>query len=122
MFGLPGDLTPPSRFVRMAVTMRFADPADYERIKADDRVSLVGPEGTWVFWIDRSARILRRVERRTMESSGVVGLNVFDPYGFLLFPEGGEPAMEAAPGGAGSGIIEQAVGTAPSLRWLWTMG
>ncbi len=28
MFGLPGDLTPPSRFVRMAVTMRFADPAD----------------------------------------------------------------------------------------------
>jgi len=25
LFGLPGDLTPPSRFVRMAVTLRFAD-------------------------------------------------------------------------------------------------
>lgn len=27
-FGLPGDLTPPSRFVRMAVTLRFADRQD----------------------------------------------------------------------------------------------
>ncbi|MDD4004097.1 MAG: choloylglycine hydrolase family protein [Elusimicrobiaceae bacterium] len=27
MFGLPGDLTPPARFVRLAVTLRFADPA-----------------------------------------------------------------------------------------------
>ena len=28
MFGLPGDLTPPSRFVRMAVTLKFADQAE----------------------------------------------------------------------------------------------
>lgn len=27
-FGLPGDLTPPSRFVRMAVTTKFADPQE----------------------------------------------------------------------------------------------
>ncbi|MHB1192792.1 MAG: Ig-like domain-containing protein [Longimicrobiales bacterium] len=66
--------------------------------------------------------IMRRVERRTVESSGVVGRNVFDPYGFLLFPEGGEPALEAAPWDAGSWVIEQEVGTAPALRWLWTMG
>jgi choloylglycine hydrolase len=28
MFGLPGDITPPSRFVRLAVMTRFADPQD----------------------------------------------------------------------------------------------
>ena len=28
MFGLPGDLTPPARFVRMAVMTKFADPQD----------------------------------------------------------------------------------------------
>jgi len=28
MFGLPGDITPPSRFVRLAVTTRFADPPE----------------------------------------------------------------------------------------------
>jgi choloylglycine hydrolase len=28
MFGLPGDLTPPSRFVRMAVMLKFADPQE----------------------------------------------------------------------------------------------
>jgi choloylglycine hydrolase len=29
MFGLPGDITPPSRFVRMAVTTKFADQPDH---------------------------------------------------------------------------------------------
>jgi choloylglycine hydrolase len=28
MFGLPGDITPPSRFVRLAVTTHFADPPE----------------------------------------------------------------------------------------------
>ena len=36
MFGLPGDLTPPSRFVRMAVTLKYADQPE----KAEDLLNL----------------------------------------------------------------------------------
>jgi len=66
--------------------------------------------------------IMQGVERRVLEESGDVGLNLFDPYGFLLFPDGGGPALSVTAWEAGAWIIDQPIGSAESLSWFWTMG
>lgn len=65
--------------------------------------------------------IMQRVEQRVSESQGQVGHHLMDAFWFFLHPDDGTAVLQMKPRTAGAWTIDQSVGSAPLLSWLWTM-
>lgn len=65
--------------------------------------------------------IMRRVGQRVSETQGQIGYHLMDPFWFFLHPDDGTAVLQMKPRVAGVWTIDQSVGNAGVLSWLWTM-